>query len=204
MLKGCQNDMTRTWQIMKEIAGKCKVNSNRFPKSINVNGKSIKKNNRIAEEFNKYFTNIGSNLTSKIQNTSKTFEDFLFLVQKNMEHKDLTFEEFEKSFKSAKHNKAAGHDDIDRNVIINVYNEISYPLFMIFHSSFNKGIFPEQLKVAKVCPVFKVGNIEKIGNYQPILVLPIFSKVLERIMHNRTYQYFTENEMFSPKQFTFK
>ena len=98
MLKGCQNDMTRTWQIMKEIAGKCKVNSNRFPKSINVNGKSIKKNNRIAEEFNKYFANIGSNLTSKIQNTSKTFEDFLFLVQKNMEHKDLTFEEFEKSF----------------------------------------------------------------------------------------------------------
>ena len=40
--------MTRTWQIMKEITGKCKVNS------INVNEKSIKKNSRIAEEFNKY------------------------------------------------------------------------------------------------------------------------------------------------------
>ena len=79
--------MTRTWQIMKEITGKCKVNSNRFPKSINVNGKSIKKNSRIAEEFNKYFTNVGPNLASKIQNTSKTFEDFLFPVQKNMEYK---------------------------------------------------------------------------------------------------------------------
>ena len=65
---------------MKEIAGKCKVNSNRFPKSINVNGKSIKKNNRIAEEFNKNFTNVGPNLASKIQNTSKTFDDFLFPV----------------------------------------------------------------------------------------------------------------------------
>ena len=89
--------MTRTWQIMKEITGKCKVNSNRFPKSINVNGKSIKKNNRIAEEFNKYFTNVEPNLASKIQNTSKIFEDFLFPVQKNMEHKDLSFEEFEKT-----------------------------------------------------------------------------------------------------------
>ena len=79
--------MTRTWQIMKEITGKCKVNSNRFPKSINVNGKSIKKNNLIAEEFNKYFTNIGTNLASKIQNTSKTLDDFLFPVQKNMEHR---------------------------------------------------------------------------------------------------------------------
>ena len=81
---------------MKETMGKCKVNSNRFPKSINVNGKSIKKNSRIAEEFNKYFTNVGPNLASKIQNTSKTFEDFPFPVQKDMEYKGITFERFEK------------------------------------------------------------------------------------------------------------
>ena len=43
VLKDCQNDMTRTWQIMKEIMGKFKGNSNRFPKPINANGKSIKK-----------------------------------------------------------------------------------------------------------------------------------------------------------------
>ena len=41
--KDCQNDMTRTWQIMKEITGKSKVNSNRFLKSINIKGKSIKR-----------------------------------------------------------------------------------------------------------------------------------------------------------------
>ena len=82
---------------MKEIMGRCKVNFNRFPRSININGESIKKNNCIAEEFNRYFANVGPNLDSKIQNTSKTFEVFLFPVQKNMEHKDLNFEEFEKS-----------------------------------------------------------------------------------------------------------
>ena len=172
ILKDCQNDMTRTWQIMNEITRKCKVNSNRFPKLINVNGKSIKRNNCIAEEFNKYFTNVRPDLASKIQNLFKTFEDFLFPVQKNMEHKDLTFEEFEKAFKSVKHNKAAGHDYIDNNVIIKVYDEISYPLYMIFHSSFNESIFSEQLKVAKVSPIFKVGYIEEIGNYQLISVLP--------------------------------
>ena len=75
---------------------------------------------------------------------------------------------------------------------------------MIFHSSFNEGIFPEQLKVAKVSPIFKAGNIEEVGNYRPISVLPIFSKVLERIMYNRTYQYFKENDMFFPKQFGFQ
>ena len=43
IIKDCQNEMTRTWQIRKEFSEKCKVNSNRFPKSINVNGTSIKK-----------------------------------------------------------------------------------------------------------------------------------------------------------------
>ena len=81
---------------MKEIKGKSKLNSNRFPKPINVNGKSIKKNSSTAEEFNIYFTNVGPNMASKIQSTSKTFEDFLLPVQKNMEYRDLTFEEFKK------------------------------------------------------------------------------------------------------------
>ena len=45
---------------------RCKLNSNRFPKSINVNGKVIKKNSHIAREFNKYFIDVGSNQASKI------------------------------------------------------------------------------------------------------------------------------------------
>ena len=98
IITDCRNDMTYTWQIMKEIMGKSKINSNRFLKSISANRKSMKKNSRIVEEFNKYFTNAGPNYASKIQNTSKTLEDFLFPVQKNMEYKDLTFGEFEKAF----------------------------------------------------------------------------------------------------------
>ena len=80
---------------MKKITRKSKLKSNRFPKSINVNSKTIKKK---SQEFNKYFTNVGPNLASKIQNTPKTFEDVIFLVEKDMEYRDLTFEEYEKTF----------------------------------------------------------------------------------------------------------
>ena len=59
MLKDCQNDMTNIWQMMKEITRESKVNSNRFPKSINVQGKSIKMNSRIAEELDKCLTKSG-------------------------------------------------------------------------------------------------------------------------------------------------
>ena len=70
---------------------------------------------------------------------------------------------------------------------MDVYHKISYPLFLIFHSSFNKGIFPEQLKVAKVSPISEVGNIAEIGNYRSVSVLPIFSKELVTMMYNRTH-----------------
>ena len=58
--------MKKPSQIMKKITGKSKLNYSIFPKSVNVNGKSIKKNNRITLEFNKYFINIGPNLLSKM------------------------------------------------------------------------------------------------------------------------------------------
>ena len=51
---------------MKKITGKSKLNYSRFLKSVNVNGKSIKKNSHITLEFNKYFINIGPNLLSKM------------------------------------------------------------------------------------------------------------------------------------------
>ena len=109
---------------------------------------------------------------SKIQNTSKAFEDFLFPIQNNL----LTFEEFEKAFILVKCNKVAGHVDIDSHVISK---------FMMKLTNHHLW-FPEQLKNAKVSPIFKAGNIGKIGNYRPISVLHIFSKVLERIMYSRT------------------
>ena len=59
-----------------------------------------------------------------------------------------------------------------------------------------------QLKVAtKVSPIFKVVNIEELGNYRPISVLLISSKVLERMICNGIYHYFKKNDMLFPKQF---
>ena len=107
-------------------------------------------------------------------------------------------------FKSTKRNKAAGYADIDGNVIIRVYNEISYQLFMILLRPFNAGIFSEQLKVAKVSPIFKANKIKKVGNFRPISFLPILLQVLERLMYDGTYQYFKENDMFFPKKFGFQ
>ena len=61
-------------------------------------------------------------------------------------------------------------------------------LFLLFFTVHLMKTFTEHLKHAKGSPIFEVGNNDKAGNYKPtaVSVLPIFSKVLQRIMSNRT------------------
>ena len=57
---------------------------------------------------------------------------------------------------------------------------IAEPLLHIFNRSFEVGTFPSHLKYAKVIPVFKTDNKLLISNYQPISILPVLSKALEK------------------------
>ena len=85
-------------------------------------------------------------------------------------------------------NKRTGIDKISFNVIKNCFEELS-------DLSLQTGKHPDFLKIAKVIPVFKTGDLEEVSNYRPISVLPCFLKILERIMHNRLYSYLVnENE----------
>ena len=54
----------------------------------------------------------------------------------------------------------------------------------IFNLSLAKGILTDDLKSARVTPVFKAGNDNEVRNYRSISILPCFSKILERVMYN--------------------
>ena len=86
-------------------------------------------------------------------------------------------------------NKSTGADEISFNVIKNCFGELNDILRYVFDLSLQAGVFPDPLKIAKVTPVFKTDDLKKISNYRLISVLPCFSKILERIMHNRLYSY---------------
>ena len=84
------------------------------------------------------------------------------------------------------------------------YKELVIPLFHICENSMKLGIFPDEMKIAKIKPLFKVGERDIVSNYRPISVLPVFSKLLERIMYNRVYAHVTSNGLLYEKQFGFQ
>ena len=72
-----KDNIKKTWQIIKEAIGKEKCNQHRFPTKIVVDKESITNRHSIAENFNKFFTEIGPNLANKINLPRKHFHEYL-------------------------------------------------------------------------------------------------------------------------------
>ena len=70
--------------------------------------------------------------------------------------------------------------------------------------SITKGIFPNELKVARVIPLFKSGDETSFSNYRPVSVLPLFSKILERLMYKRLLSFINKNKLLYNYQFGFR
>ena len=188
---------------MKEILGKCTTKSSTLPTKITVNITNIFDAAKIANEFNKFFTNIGADLANKIPNTSKPFDSNITKANTSMEAHPLSVNELKDAFFSLKINKSPGHDGLSFNVIKKCFGELCVPLKYLFNLSIGKGIFPDDLKIAKVTGIYKADNSSNVSNYRPISVLLCFSKMLGRIMYNRLQKYLKDQNILYDKQFGF-
>ena len=72
------------------------------------------------------------------------------------------------------------------------------------NQSFQCGIFPDKLKIAKVISLFKKGNPELPSNYRPISLLSIFSKIFEKLMYRRLYKFLEIHNVLYSQQFGFQ
>ena len=82
-----------------------------------------------------------------------------------MDRTELSFQEFEKAFRTLKRNNAIGYDGLNDIIIMDVYDSIKVILFKIFKASLEEAVYPEKFKIAKIISVFKKEDKENIENY---------------------------------------
>ena len=72
--------------------------------------------------------------------------------------------------------------------------EITAPMLsIIFHKSISQGVFPRNLTIGKVCPVYKgKGSKSDPDNYRPITVLSVFARLFEKLIHEQLFLYFND------------
>ena len=90
------------------------------------------------------------------------------------------------------------------NVIKEVLDLIVQPLTYITNLSLSSGIVPDQMKIARVVPLFKTGDLSQFTNYRPVSVLPAFSKCLEETVYNRLINFLNKFNTLSNNQYGFR
>ena len=177
--------MKSTWRLLNEIINKRK-SRNSVQSSFIIHNKEITDPMETADHFCEFFTNIGPNLAKMIPPSTSSFRSFLsgsfinsIFLEPTTEHE---ISEICASFRAG---TSAGSDQVTIDVVKQTINLIIAPLTHIMNLSLSSGLVPEQMKVARVIPLFKSGTLSLFTNYRPVSALPAFSKFLERIVYKR-------------------
>jgi hypothetical protein len=101
-------------------------------------------------------------------------------------------------------NKASGFFSIPMKILKLVKKILSVPLEVIFNNSLTYGLIPDCFKIAKVIPVYKKGTEDTLNNYRPISLLPIFNKLLEKLVFKRLMNFLNKFDILYDKQFGFR
>jgi hypothetical protein len=205
-IESCSGDMKKTWKVINEVRGKCKTS---IKPQFLIDNKRIVERRVIANEFNKYFVSLASNMNKSLEDNdgvpilnTNTFTDFMPNRHMNsIFTSDCSTEEISFIIKELQNGKAS---DIPINIIKRVSPIICPILELNFNYLMKQGIFPDKLKIGKISPIYKKENRELLENYRPISTLPIFGKIFEKLIYARLYNYFTSQGIIHDKQFGFR
>ena len=78
------------------------------------------------------------------------------------------------------------------------------PLYKFFNYFLNRGIFPSILEIGSVTPVFKKGDARYLDNYRPVSTIPLFGKILEKLIYSRLCSFFSSNNTIYENQYGFR
>ena len=173
--------------------------------TLDVEGRTITKEKDIAEALNHHFTTIGPKLASKLE--SRSDDDPLKHI--NAQQNKMMFVPADETYvlnaiKQLKNGKAPGPDKISTKLIKDAADFIWKPQTMVFNSSLKYGVFPDIWKLARVTPIFKTGSKKDANNYRPISVISVFSRMLEKIVHDQLIEYLVTNKLLTPNQSAFR
>ena len=204
LLKNC-SDTKNTWNVLNNLLN-VKKKFKQLPDNFNVNNVNIVDSKQIANEFNSFFRDIGSNLDNNINNCND--DDFkFFLPEPNIHSFFLTpvsSEEIIKVLNEFKPKKSRDHYGISMQLLKCIFPVLVYPFVFLVNLSFESGVVPDFLKLSNIIPLHKTGDDTFFNNYRPISLTCQFAKILEKIFYSRFYSFLSSFNILSPSQFGFR
>ena len=199
-----KKNMLKTWEGIKLLVNINKRN-NKTVNCLNVDGVEETDPFVISNHFNKFFSTIAQQIEGKIVKTNKHFSDFLSEpLQSNFFLTPTLPDEIQEIIKSLNSKKATGPNSIPTKILKVFSKTISIPLANLINLSFECGIFPMSLKVASVTPIHEKGGSLDCNNYRPVSLISNLSKLIEKLVHNRLYNFLEKHKLLYEHQYGFQ
>ena len=199
-------NLRKTWGIINELRGKIKRN---IKASFIINGQLVEDRRQISNEFNIFFSSVARKLNAKLcsstlnhNGTDGNFKSFLKnRVNNSIYLSPTTAGEVEEIIQNFESDKAS---DISISILKKCSKYILGHLSGFLNKFMENGYFPVILKTGKITPIFKKGDPQQLDNYRPVSVIPIFSKIFEKVIYSRLYSFLTTMNVIYDKQFGFR
>ena len=185
-----------TWSTAKSFMDWKSVGT---PHQLEVNNVLETKSSRIATIMNDYFIGkvqtIRNNMVAAQENLTECLR---LMVGKrcSLSIQHVSVDAVRKLLKNLKNSKSISVDELDNFSVKLSAEHIAEPLHHIITMSIMQSKFPSNWKYTKVIPLHKKLSSLEPKNYRPVAILSPLSKVLEKIVYNQMYNYFTNNKIF--------
>ena len=199
-LNNNQNNPKKFWKNIQEIfPQKSKNNKNIILTDMDTD--QTLESEKVADYINDFFTNIGPKLALKCNSPWVFYGNESVNIIENIE---ITPEEVLEVCKTININKASCVDNLSCEILRDAFMIIPTKLCKLFNVSIDTAIIPPDWKIAKVTPLPKAGNSNLVSNYRPISLLPLLSKLIEKIIHKRIYTYLDNYSLLDHRQGGFR
>ena len=200
------------WKTLKSL-GLPSKSSSQTKTCLNKDGIKHFDDKSNAAIFKDFFCDLANNLVSKLPSPSKKFcESSLNLYYKKYKVKNgskfnfsyVSSETIQKLLDKIDTDKAAGIDNISGKFLRDGASLLAKPISQLCNISIKYSTFPTACKIAKLKLLYKKGSKTEPKNYRPISLLPLISKIFEKIVHDQTQNFINENEFFYHYQSGFR
>ena len=194
----------KTWTLLREVLNSSKQTA-KLPNSFTTDVGECLTNEQVANGFNHFFASIAQHLENNMPASDHNPINYLASPDIPLYERDIVTSESEIATIITNLNAVGGGlDKISTKILLKTYRSCIHHLVYFFNLCLKTSTFPDRLKVALVVPIYKSGEKGSFTNYRPISLLPIFSKILEKILHSHITSHLEQHQILCSSQFGFR
>ena len=207
-IRQCIGDTKKHWQIVKEAINKTN-NQTEATTKFYYQGRWTHDPQENADNCNEYLATIGKETNENVGTPICQAKEYLKKHSEESQHtftfSDITAENVIDACKKLSNKTSADAAGFKQNIVLQDIDILAPILAHLINCSQKTGVFPESAKLAKVIPVYKnKGDKHTFGNYRPVALLPIFSKIMERLIYDKVFDFLVRYEILFESQYGFR